>query len=113
MRELPAGCKPVGDNMDEPSMKLDELPGAKFRLGKIVLTDEVTVAATPLEVIEALYRHVTGDWGEVSEKTRRENELSLKEGFRLKSAYAAIDGTEFWVITEHDRSETTVLLAEY
>lgn len=112
MSERPTGRNPVGPNMDETSMKLDELPGAKFRLGKIALTREVTMEATPLEVVEALYRHVTGDWGEVCEEDRRENELSLREGFRLMSVYRSTGGTKFWVITEHDRSATTVLLPD-
>ena len=49
---------------------------------------------------------------DLSEEDRHENELSLKEGFRLLSAYHAANGTKFWIITEADRSATTVLLPE-
>ena len=66
------------------------------------------------EVLTALRRHLAADWGEVDEHDRRENDFSLEKGFRLLSVYHAADGTAFWVITEADRSHTTVLLpAEY
>src|SRR5579872_5323300 len=55
-------------------------------------------------------RHVAGDWGELDEEDRRENELSGKEGFRILSAYTLSDGTKIWIITEADRSATTILL---
>ena len=53
-----------------------------------------------------------GDWGELCEEDRQENEFSLREGFRLLSAYTSAQGEKFWVITERDRSVTTVLLPE-
>lgn len=59
-----------------------------------------------------LVRHIAGDWGEVDEQDRRENELSLIHGFRLLSAYTLNSGTKIWIITEADRSVTTVLLPE-
>jgi hypothetical protein len=61
-----------------------------------------------------LKRHVTGDWGELDEEDRRENELSVVEGFRLLSSYSLSNGTKLWIITEADRSSTTLLLpSEY
>ncbi len=60
----------------------------------------------------ATIRHAAGDWGDVDEHDRRENEQSLDHGFRLFSVYHAADGTKFWIITEADRSATTVLLPE-
>jgi hypothetical protein len=59
-----------------------------------------------------LQRHQAGDWGDVDEHDRQENELSLKNGFRLLSVYHAANGVKFWIITEADRSATTVLLPE-
>jgi len=59
-----------------------------------------------------LVRHIAGDWGDVDEHDRRENELSLIHGLRLLSAYTLSSGTKIWVITEADRSATTVLLPE-
>jgi hypothetical protein len=61
-----------------------------------------------------LKRHLTGDWGEVDEHDRRENERSLAEGCRLLSAYTLSTGAKLWIITEADRSSTTLLLpSEY
>ena len=54
------------------------------------------------------------DWGEVSEEDAQENELSLEQGFRLLSNYQTGKGQQLWIITEADRSATTVLLpSEY
>jgi hypothetical protein len=61
-----------------------------------------------------LRRHVSTDWGELSEEDVRENELSLREGFRLLSAYQTAKGQKIWIITEADRGATTILLpSEY
>jgi hypothetical protein len=84
----------------------------KFPLGQVVITANAQVTISPDDVRRALARHATGDWGDVCKDDRQENELSLKQGFRLLSAYSAADGTKFWIITEADRSVTTVLLPE-
>jgi len=62
-----------------------------------------------------LERHASGDWGEVPPEDARENELSLKYGWRLMSSYPVGDADErVWVITEADRSSTCILLpSEY
>jgi hypothetical protein len=57
-----------------------------------------------------LRRHVRGDWGNLDDDDRAENELSVDAGFRLLSAYELRDGTRIWIITEADRSATTILL---
>jgi hypothetical protein len=60
-----------------------------------------------------LQRHVTGDWGELSEEDRRENELSIKEGLRIFSAHKLPrTGAKLWIITEADRSVTAILLPD-
>ena len=84
----------------------------KFPLGQVVATPGVidalsTAGQTPLEFIA---RHATGDWGELDEDDRLENERSLKTGCRLLSAYSLKNRTKIWVITEADRSSTTLLL---
>ena len=86
----------------------------KFLLAQIVATPGALAALAeaghaPLEFIS---QHVAGDWGELDEQNRRENELSVKEGFRILSAYTLSDGTKIWIITEADRSATTILLPE-
>jgi len=60
--------------------------------------------------VDFLVRHVRGDWGEVCEEDRQENELALQQGFRLLSVYTTQVGEKLWVITEADRRATTVLL---
>jgi hypothetical protein len=88
---------------------------ALFSLGQIVATPGALSAlgddGTSAE--DLLKRHVTGDWGELSEEDRQENELSVKEGFRILSAYKLPStGVKLWVITEADRSATTLLLPD-
>lgn len=88
----------------------------KFPLGQIVATPGAlkALAVNNHEPFEFLRRHVLGDWGELDENDRAENELSLRQGLRLLSAYRLKDGTRLWIITEADRSLTTLLLpSEY
>ena len=58
-----------------------------------------------------LARHASGDWGHLDEDDRRENERSLKHGWRILSSYPVGDLT-IWIITEADRSVTNILLPE-
>lgn len=63
---------------------------------------------------EFLSRHLRGDWGELCQEDKTENELSLKHGFRLLSSYPVTETDTLWIITEADRSVTTLLLpSEY
>jgi hypothetical protein len=62
--------------------------------------------------LEFLSRHVMGDWGEIPEEDRKENRYSLERGFRLLSSYRTTAGDTVWVITEANRSHTTLLLPE-
>ena len=86
----------------------------KFMLGCVVATPGALIAFTEAKdaIRTYLNRHASGDWGEVSSQDAAENELSLLAGFRLLSAYRIKDGTRIWIITEADRSATTVLLPE-
>ena len=86
----------------------------KFPLGQVVATPGALDALenTGQSPVEFLDRHAQGDWGEISEADRQENEFSLVNGYRLLSAYRLTDGTKIWIITEADRSATTVLLPE-
>ena len=85
---------------------------SKFPLGRVVITRNALETIPAADVSRALHRHASGDWGDLCEDDRQENELSLKEGYRLLSAYHAADGSKFWIITEADRSVTTVLLPD-
>jgi hypothetical protein len=62
--------------------------------------------------MELLSRHQCGDWGEVSEQDKRENELGLRHGLRILSSYSLSGGERIWIITEADRSSTCLLLPE-
>ena len=57
----------------------------------------------------SLNRHAKGDWGDLEETDKQENELSLKQGFRILSAYEAESLPKIWIVTEADRSSTTIL----
>ena len=111
---------------NSPSPRREQL----FLLGRIVATpgalELLRRTATNPEVL--LMRHVTGDWGDIGAEDAQENDLSLQAGFRLMSVYklplvaaAAADGDQpnataarqaIWLITEADRSATTLLLPE-
>jgi len=84
----------------------------RFRLGKLVATPGALEAAPSREALMGLVqRHVSGDWGDLSQEDKAENELSLREGFRILSAYE-LEGQRYWIITEADRSATTILLPD-
>jgi hypothetical protein len=85
---------------------------AIFQLGGLYQTPGVAAEVHWREAAFALYRHATGDWGDLGNHDRRENELALKFGGRLFSAYHTRGGRKFWIITECDRSATTLLLPE-
>jgi hypothetical protein len=87
----------------------------RFNPGQLLITPG---AARAIEVssgdsiLQLLSRHLSGDWGDLSPEDRQENEFSLEHGFRLLSAYKLTSGERVWIITEADRSSTTVLLPE-
>ena len=87
-----------------------------FPAGKIVATPGALALLQRVNKspVEFLSRHLRGDWGDLCQEDKTENELSLKCGFRLVSSYQVTDSETLWVITEADRSVTTLLLpAEY
>ncbi len=85
---------------------------AKFPLGLVVMTTGAYDALTAADVKRALFWHGQGHWGDVSDDDAQANDRALTEGTRILSAYIAENGTRFWVITEADRSATTVLLPD-
>jgi hypothetical protein len=94
----------------ETSVSRDPL----FPLGQVVATPGAIAALKAAGELpfHHIARHVRGDWGEIPDEDREENELSLREGFRILSAYRTRLGTRLWVITEADRSSTCLLLPE-
>ncbi len=89
-------------------------PKVLFPLGEVYLTIGAREALEESNqtAIEFLARHQWGDYGDICEDDRRENELSVKENFRILSAYKTSEDVKVWVITEADRSSTTLLLPE-
>ena len=85
---------------------------AKFPIGRLVIATCAAVRLTTDDVLTALARHMDGDWGDISEEYWKSNDEALELGARLISIYHAADGTKFWVITEWDRSATTMVLPE-
>lgn len=84
----------------------------KFELGRIVYTHGVADSFMRNETITMLHRHRKGDWGDLCEEDKATNDQALREGSRLLSKYKFPDGRSAWVITEWDRSATTVLLPD-
>ncbi len=84
-----------------------------FPLGRVVATPGALrlLEETGEDPLLLLARHQAGDWGELDEQDRRENALSLRHGWRLVSRYPVGEGV-VWIITEADRSYTTILLPE-
>ena len=86
-----------------------------FPLGRLVATPGALDSATHPELLALIRRHAERDWGELDAKDRRANETALRIGERLLSAYTVpSSGARLWLITERDRSATTILLpSEY
>lgn len=83
-------------------------------LGRILITPAIEECIDRPDLDNALGRHARGDWGDLNPDDYRRNELALREGGRLFSAYSDRRDIRFWIITEADRAVTTVLLpAEY
>jgi hypothetical protein len=86
----------------------------RFPFGNLVSTpgalDALAQAReTPLPY---LARHAKGDWGDLDEEDKARNDSAVKEGSRILSAYTLGDGVRIWIITEADRSATTILLPD-
>lgn len=84
----------------------------KFLLGKVVATRGVLAKVKDEDIIRCIERHSRGDWGDLCKEDKQLNEEALKFGNRLFSSYVLSDDLEVYVITEWDRSVTTVLLPE-
>ncbi|WP_186016346.1 hypothetical protein [Burkholderia gladioli] len=95
--------------MNQPSV---QPTGPRFKLGRIFATPAAleAIADAHASIIDLLIRHIRGDWGDLSESDRQQNELSIDAGLRLLSSYVLPGGQTVWVITEWDRSSTTFLL---
>jgi len=84
----------------------------KFPLGETVITANAKDVLGDLDVLIALQRHNAGDWGDVCLADGQANDAGLHSGGRLVSVYRSVRNQKFYIITEGDRSVTTVLLPE-
>jgi hypothetical protein len=85
-----------------------------FHLGRIVATPGAIVALefAGADALELLRRHANGDWGDLGVEDKRLNDEAILNGSRILSAYNLAGGERLWVLTEGDRSATTLLLPE-
>ena len=88
-----------------------------INMGRLLMTRGVNDLVAEDEafaklVMSSLTRHQRGDWGDLTDEDKQENELSLKEGYRLLSAYESEGLPKIWIITEADRSATTILFPD-
>ena len=92
--------------------------GARFSLGRVCMTPGVDAEVAEWDRVRVLQRHVVGDWGDLDDQDKACNEQALREGTRLLSAYTVPSpepegsAVKVWVITEADRSATTIMLPE-
>jgi hypothetical protein len=106
-RSNPQGCPMWSVQLFKPG-RVMTTPGV------LAVLDRLDGLARALVIVGLLVRHVTGDWGELDPEDRAANDHAILLGERILSAYRLPDGTKVWVITEADRSATTVLLpSEY
>jgi hypothetical protein len=100
---------------NEGSLVMQQLKTRRvFELGQILATPGALAALQKAgqEPHDFLARHVACDWGDLSDEDQNENDYSLENGFRLLSSYRTNAGDKLWIITEADRSATTLLLPE-
>ncbi|HBP5443623.1 TPA: hypothetical protein ACKP1S_002850 [Pseudomonas aeruginosa] len=98
-------------------LPISQAPSRRFSPGQVVMTigvDEL-VKQGQLNPVSYLRRHLDGDWGDLDDSDRRQNDVAMKSGDdRLFSSYQVTPGLKLWIITEWDRSVTTLLLpSEY
>jgi hypothetical protein len=98
--------------MTDNKMRLPQSTQPRLTLGQVVMTRGIEGVLTKQEIQTALYRHRCGDWGMVTPFDWDENDQAMNTGCRVLSAYESSTGVKFWIITEWDRSVTTVLLPE-
>ncbi len=88
------------------------MTNTRIPLGKLVITPNAKDTIPRAEALAALLRHQTGDFGDIYDDDWEANMEALEYGDRILSAYNASNGVRFWIITEGDRSATTILLPE-
>jgi|GEM_PF-130415 len=96
----------------EVQLDFEGIPVPKFPLGNIVTTRGVIAEIPLLDTMKALLQYSQGDWGILCDEDKAANDAALRDGDRILAAYLDRNSTKFWIITEWDRSVTTLLLPE-
>lgn len=84
----------------------------RFPLGSLYSTPGALAALSKQDIARGINRHWSCDWGDICAEDKQLNDESVDTGSRLFSAYHGQNKTKFWIITEADRSATTVLLPD-
>ncbi len=95
---------------DRPTIVL--LIESKFPIGQLVVTAGAKEVLSHHDFETAMNSHASGEWGDLDKEDRKANDQALERGGRLLSAYESEHGGRFYIITEADRSYTTILLPE-
>jgi hypothetical protein len=83
-----------------------------FQLGRLLITPGAMELLDSQSLADALARYRKGDWGNLCASDKRSNDEAVKEGLRILASYDDASAHRFWIITEWDRSYTTILLPE-
>ena len=81
----------------------------RFPTGEVRATTAALANISMEKLIHLVNRHIRGDWGDTCEEDREQNDISVVEGKRILAVYKYNDDTTIWIITEWDRSVTTIL----
>lgn len=100
--------------MTDNSKRRPPQPKPIFALGQVVATPGALSALTELGIstLELIHRHVAGDWGNLGAEDQQRNLIAMRQGTRIFSSYKIGVSTKIWIITETDRSSTTLLLPD-
>lgn len=98
--------------MSENSKRPPTIPKPMFEVGQVVATPGALNTMTELDIspLALIHRHVTGDWGDLGAEDQQQNLLAIRSGVRIFSSYKLRSSVKIWIITEADRSSTTLLL---
>lgn len=100
----------MADNAKQPPAK----PKPLFDLGQFGATPGAlsTMARLDMSPLDLIYKHITGDWSDMSAEDQQQNRLAISSGMRIFSSYKLGASVKIWIITEADRSSTTLVLPE-
>ncbi len=83
-----------------------------FEIGLLQITPQALLTIDEVDFFTCFIRHRSGDWGDLDEQDWKANDDAVESGSRILSFYSDRRGNSFWIITEPDRSSTTVQLPE-